>query len=132
MLCLSGFELYSRWVPLRTYLMFTLISNNHCISALCNLVGRTYLMVTLKANSHCVSAVCNFVCRAYLMVTLNLIITAFSLCNLVGKKLNAYLLEILSSPLSMFNDLQVKHFGFLREAGRAWRTSKTKIFYFTY
>ena len=92
--------------------MFTLKSNNHCISALCNLVGRTYLMVTLKAYNHCVSALCNLMGRRYLMVTLNLIITAFSLCNLVGKKLNAYLQEIVSSPLSMFNDLQVKHFVF--------------------
>ena len=54
----------------RTYLMVTLKSNNHCISALCNLVGRTYLMVTLKSNNHCISALCNLMGRIYLMVTL--------------------------------------------------------------
>ena len=33
----------------KLYLKVTLKSNNHWISALCNLVGRTYLMVTLKS-----------------------------------------------------------------------------------
>ena len=32
----------------KLYLMVALKSNNHCISAFCNLVGRTYPMVTLK------------------------------------------------------------------------------------
>ena len=53
-------------------LMVTLKSNNHCISALSNLVGRTHLTVTLKSvsNNHCISALCNLVGRIYLMVTL--------------------------------------------------------------
>ena len=56
--------------PRENNLMVTLKSNNHCISALRNLVGRTDLMVTLKSNNHCISAFCNLVGRTYLMVTL--------------------------------------------------------------
>ena len=82
----------------KLYLMVALKSNNHCISAFCNLVGRTYPMVTLKSNNR----------------------TAFSLCNLVPKKLNASLLKILSSPLSMFNNLQVKHFDIIWLSDRGW------------
>ena len=56
----------------------------------------------------------------------NLIITAFSLCNLVGKKLNASLdlLTILSSPLSMFNNLQVKHFVFNNSFDIIWLSDR--------
>ena len=79
----------------KRYLMVTPKSNNHCISALCNLVGRTYLMVTLKSINHCISAFCNLVGRTYLMVTLksnNNCISAF--CNLVGR---IYLMVTLNS-----------------------------------
>ena len=82
----------------RTYLMVTLKSNNHCISALCNLVGRTYLMVTLKFNNHCISALCNLVGRTYLMVALksnNHCISAF--CNLVRR---TYLGPVVRTPVS--------------------------------
>ena len=81
----------------RTYLMVTLNSDNHCISALCNLMGRIYLMVTLKSNNHCILALCKLMGRTYLMVTLksnNHCISAQ--CNLMGriylslKKENAY------------------------------------------
>ena len=54
----------------KSNLMVTLKSKNHCISALCNFVGRTYLMVTLKSINHCISALCNLVGRTYPMVTL--------------------------------------------------------------
>ena len=79
----------------KTYMMVTLKSNNHCISALCNLVGSTYLMVTLKSNNHYISAFCDLVGRTYLMVTLksnNHCILA--LCNLVGR---IYLMVTLNS-----------------------------------
>ena len=89
---------YSAFCSLQPHgnnLMFTVKSNNHCISALRNLVGRTYLMVTLKSNNYCISALCNLVGRTYLMVTLNADNHCISaLCNLMGR---IYLMVTLKS-----------------------------------